>query len=190
MTGCHLRKCHPASLIRQTGIGLAAGILCFLVLSYSDPSARKDEPEVGEVAPAPAEASLSAAGPDGASGAAATLIPPAETGFLPSAPESIERQVDGVAGKLTPMQDVPASGALPIVAEDYIHRIGRTGRAGQKGEAISLVCADEVNMLSAIEMLTRQTLPRHEEQDFEPEHRVPETDASGQVIKKPKKPKT
>ena len=78
---------------------------------------------------------------------------------------------------------------LPIVAEDYIHRIGRTGRAGNTGEAISLVCADEVNMLSAIEMLTRQTLPRHEEQDFEPEHRVPETDASGQVIKKPKKPK-
>ena len=46
MTGCHLRRCHPP-LIRQTGIGLAAGILCFLVLSYSDPSARKDEPEVG-----------------------------------------------------------------------------------------------------------------------------------------------
>jgi superfamily II DNA/RNA helicase len=33
---------------------------------------------------------------------------------------------------------------LPIVAEDYIHRIGRTGRAGASGEAISLVCADEV----------------------------------------------
>jgi hypothetical protein len=46
-----------------------------------------------------------------------------------------------------------------------------------------------VNLLSAIEMLTRQTLKRHEEQDFEPEHRVPETDASGQVVKKPKKPK-
>ena len=78
---------------------------------------------------------------------------------------------------------------LPIVAEDYIHRIGRTGRAGQKGEAISLVCADEVNMLSAIEMLTRQTLTRHEEPDFVPEHRVPLTDATGQVVKKPKKPK-
>ncbi|MQG93131.1 DEAD/DEAH box helicase [Pseudomonas sp. MN1F] len=78
---------------------------------------------------------------------------------------------------------------LPIVAEDYVHRIGRTGRAGNKGEAISLVCADEVQMLSAIEVLTRQTLPRHEEPDFIPEHRVPMTDASGQVIKKPKKPK-
>ncbi|EKT4471280.1 DEAD/DEAH box helicase [Pseudomonas putida] len=78
---------------------------------------------------------------------------------------------------------------LPIVAEDYVHRIGRTGRAGNKGEAISLVCADEVQLLAAIEVLTRQTLPRHEEPDFIPEHRVPMTDASGQVIKKSKKPK-
>jgi hypothetical protein len=44
-------------------------------------------------------------------------------------------------------------------------------------------------MLSAIEMLTRQTLKRENEPDFEPEHRVPDTDASGQVVKKPKKPK-
>ncbi|MFJ7791716.1 DEAD/DEAH box helicase [Pseudomonas viridiflava] len=78
---------------------------------------------------------------------------------------------------------------LPIVAEDYVHRIGRTGRAGNKGEAISLVCADEVQLLAAIEVLTRQTLPRHEEPDFIPDHRVPMTDASGQVVKKPKKPK-
>lgn len=78
---------------------------------------------------------------------------------------------------------------LPIVVEDYVHRIGRTGRAGNKGEAISLVCADEVQLLASIEVLTRQTLPRHEEPDFIPDHRVPLTDASGQVIKKPKKPK-
>ncbi len=78
---------------------------------------------------------------------------------------------------------------LPIVAEDYIHRIGRTGRAGNTGEAISLVCADEVQLLSAIETLTRKTLPRHDEPGFEPDHRVPVTDASGQILKKPKKPK-
>ncbi|MBA1203015.1 DEAD/DEAH box helicase [Pseudomonas capeferrum] len=78
---------------------------------------------------------------------------------------------------------------LPIVAEDYVHRIGRTGRAGNKGEAISLICADEVQQLSAIETLIRQTLPRHEEPDYIPEHRVPLTDANGQVVKKPKKPK-
>jgi ATP-dependent RNA helicase RhlE len=78
---------------------------------------------------------------------------------------------------------------LPIVAEDYIHRIGRTGRAGASGEAISLVCADEVQLLSAIETLTGQVLPRAEEPGFVPDHRVPATDARGQVLKKPKKPK-
>eukprot|EP01030_Chromulinospumella_sphaerica_P003727 gene3727-3644_t len=96
-----------------------------------------------------------------------------------------------VAARGLDIEDLPlvVNFDLPIVAEDYIHRIGRTGRAGSTGEAISLVCADEVNLLSAIEMLTRQTLKRQNEPDFEPEHRVPDTDASGQVIKKPKKPK-
>jgi ATP-dependent RNA helicase RhlE len=78
---------------------------------------------------------------------------------------------------------------LPIVAEDYIHRIGRTGRAGASGEAISLVCADEVQLLAAIETLTGKVLPRVEEPGFVPDHRVPATDAHGQVLKKPKKPK-
>jgi superfamily II DNA/RNA helicase len=78
---------------------------------------------------------------------------------------------------------------LPIVAEDYVHRTGRTGRAGASGEAVSLVCADEVQLLAAIEQLTRQTLKRVDEAGFEPDHRVPETNASGQVLKKPKKPK-
>jgi superfamily II DNA/RNA helicase len=64
---------------------------------------------------------------------------------------------------------------LPSVAEDYIHRIGRTGRAGLEGEAISLVCADEADMLKAIETLTRQVIARFEEPGFEADHRVPET---------------
>jgi hypothetical protein len=51
------------------------------------------------------------------------------------------------------------------------------------------VCADEVQLLSAIETLTRQTLRRVEESGFEPDHRVPETNATGEVLKKPKKPK-
>lgn len=79
---------------------------------------------------------------------------------------------------------------LPIVAEDYIHRTGRTGRAGATGEAVSLVGADEVELLAAIETLTRQVLKRIDEPGFAPEHRVPDTDGLGQVIKKPKKPKT
>ncbi len=78
---------------------------------------------------------------------------------------------------------------LPIVAEDYVHRIGRTGRAGASGQAVSLVCADEVELLAAIETLIGQTLPRREEPDFEPEHRVPQTAPGGVVLKKPKKPK-
>ncbi len=78
---------------------------------------------------------------------------------------------------------------LPIVAEDYVHRTGRTGRAGASGEAVSLVAADEVEFLAAIEALTRQLIKRVEESGFEPEHRVPETIAGGQIVKKPKKPK-
>ncbi|CDG82607.1 DEAD/DEAH box helicase [Janthinobacterium agaricidamnosum] len=76
---------------------------------------------------------------------------------------------------------------LPTVAEDYIHRIGRTGRAGATGEAISLVCADEVDLLSAVEALTRQSLRRVEEAGFEAEHRVPVTGPGGAVQKKPVK---
>ena len=75
---------------------------------------------------------------------------------------------------------------LPIVAEDYIHR---TGRAGASGEAVSLVCADEVQLLAAIEILTKQTLERIEEPGFAPEHRVPVTNTAGEVLKKPKKAK-
>ena len=51
---------------------------------------------------------------------------------------------------------------LPNVPEDYVHRIGRTGRAGSTGTAISLVCADEVELLSDIERLTQKLLPRKE----------------------------
>ncbi|WP_426173782.1 DEAD/DEAH box helicase [Massilia sp. TWR1-2-2] len=78
---------------------------------------------------------------------------------------------------------------LPIVAEDYVHRTGRTGRAGASGEAVSLVCADEVVQLAAIEVLTGQTLERVDEAGFEPDHRVPVTNTRGEVVKKPKKPK-
>jgi len=70
-----------------------------------------------------------------------------------------------------------------------VHRIGRTGRAGASGEAISLVAADEVDQLAAIETLINQVLPRHDEPGFVPDHRVPATALGGQIIKKPKKPK-
>jgi len=49
---------------------------------------------------------------------------------------------------------------LPNVPEDYVHRIGRTGRAGHEGEAISLVCVDEHQHLRNIERLIKKTLPQ------------------------------
>jgi len=58
---------------------------------------------------------------------------------------------------------------LPNVPEDYVHRIGRTGRAGATGEAVSLVCVDEHDMLKDIEKLIKQTLPRAVVPGFEPD---------------------
>ena len=58
---------------------------------------------------------------------------------------------------------------LPNVPEDYVHRIGRTGRAGATGEAVSLVCVDEHQMLKDIEKLIKQTLPRAVIPGFEPD---------------------
>ncbi|HNQ03086.1 MAG TPA: DEAD/DEAH box helicase [Thiobacillaceae bacterium] len=58
---------------------------------------------------------------------------------------------------------------LPNVAEDYVHRIGRTGRAGAEGEAISLVCVDELDYLRGIERLIRRQLPREVVSGFEPD---------------------
>ncbi|KQW87317.1 RNA helicase [Massilia sp. Root418] len=58
---------------------------------------------------------------------------------------------------------------LPNVPEDYVHRIGRTGRAGATGEAVSLVCVDEHTMLKDIEKLIKQTLPREVIPGFEPD---------------------
>jgi ATP-dependent RNA helicase RhlE len=58
---------------------------------------------------------------------------------------------------------------LPNVPEDYVHRIGRTGRAGATGQAVSLVCVDEHQMLKDIEKLIKQTLPRQVITGFEPD---------------------
>ena len=58
---------------------------------------------------------------------------------------------------------------LPNVPEDYVHRIGRTGRAGMPGEAVSLVCVDEHDMLKGIEKLIKRSLPREIVPGFEPD---------------------
>jgi ATP-dependent RNA helicase RhlE len=58
---------------------------------------------------------------------------------------------------------------LPNVPEDYVHRIGRTGRAGAEGEALSLVCIDEEGFLSGIEKLIKRQIPREIVPGFEPD---------------------
>ncbi|MFG6178862.1 DEAD/DEAH box helicase [Halomonas sp. THAF12] len=58
---------------------------------------------------------------------------------------------------------------LPNVAEDYVHRIGRTGRAGHDGQAVSLVCVDEHGLLGNIEKLMKRELVKHVEPGFEPD---------------------
>lgn len=63
---------------------------------------------------------------------------------------------------------------LPQVAEDYVHRIGRTGRAGSDGEAFSLVCADEIDQLRAIEKLIGKAIPRIVVEEFAPAYPLPE----------------
>ena len=61
---------------------------------------------------------------------------------------------------------------LPTVPEDYIHRIGRTGRAGMEGDAISLVCIDELDLLNDIESLLRYRIPDEIVPGFELDRRI------------------
>jgi ATP-dependent RNA helicase RhlE len=61
---------------------------------------------------------------------------------------------------------------LPNVPEDYVHRIGRTGRAGAEGQAVSLVCVDEHAYLRDIERLIKRELPRRVVPGFEPDPSV------------------
>jgi ATP-dependent RNA helicase RhlE len=60
---------------------------------------------------------------------------------------------------------------LPNVPEDYVHRIGRTGRAGSEGEAISLVCSEERKFLKDIEKLIKRSLPQEIFTGFNPDSR-------------------
>ena len=79
-----------------------------------------------------------------------------------------------VAARGLDIEDLPhvVNFELPGAPEDYVHRIGRTGRAGASGEAISLVCAEEHERLEAIEKMIRIGITRKIVPGFEPDLRV------------------
>jgi ATP-dependent RNA helicase RhlE len=58
---------------------------------------------------------------------------------------------------------------IPNVPEDYVHRIGRTGRAGAEGQAVSFVCLDEEGFMKEIERFTKQQIPSQVVEGFGPE---------------------
>jgi ATP-dependent RNA helicase RhlE len=72
---------------------------------------------------------------------------------------------------------------LPQVAEDYVHRIGRTGRAGANGKAVSLVSLDESKNLNDIEQLIQQHIKRVDDEEFAPSNPLP----ASREIRAPKK---
>lgn len=73
---------------------------------------------------------------------------------------------------------------LPNVSEDYVHRIGRTGRAGKSGEAISFVCHAEAQQLKDIERFIKLKIPTKNIIGFEPGQPLPANNSNA----KPKKP--
>jgi ATP-dependent RNA helicase RhlE len=80
---------------------------------------------------------------------------------------------------------------LPNVPEDYVHRIGRTGRAGATGEAISIVSADEIKQLQDIEQLIGKHIEREYVDDFDPVHELPASKpiTDKKHVRRPKKKK-
>lgn len=98
-----------------------------------------------------------------------------------------------IAARGLHIQDLPqvVNIDLPHVSEDYVHRIGRTGRAGSNGCAVSLVCAEEFKQLQDIERLLKKPIERKVIKGFEPIEKLPASKpADGlQRVKKPKKPK-
>ena len=76
---------------------------------------------------------------------------------------------------------------LPDVPEDYVHRIGRTGRAGAEGQAISLVCAEQFPQLVDIQNLTKKLIPQVDIDGFHAKQPLPESHVGQRSIKRPKK---
>ena len=103
-----------------------------------------------------------------------------------SQPQRVRALADFKAGRFTVLvaTEVAARGLdidalphvvnyeLPMVPEDYVHRIGRTGRAGVDGDAVSLVCVDELKLLRDIEAVLHHPIPSETIEGFEPDPRI------------------
>jgi ATP-dependent RNA helicase RhlE len=74
---------------------------------------------------------------------------------------------------------------LPHTAEDYVHRIGRTGRAGHKGNAVSLVCTEEKHWLAEIEKLIKLQIPQEVVPGFDPDPEFFEAGTRGSRNRRP-----
>ena len=76
-----------------------------------------------------------------------------------------------IAARGIDIEDLPhvVNYEIPNIPEDYVHRIGRTGRAGASGEAVSLVCMDEEGFMMEIERFTKQEIPVQVLEGFGPE---------------------
>jgi ATP-dependent RNA helicase RhlE len=79
-----------------------------------------------------------------------------------------------VAARGLDIEDLPhvVNFELPWNPQDYIHRIGRTGRAGATGAAISLVCIDEADLLRGVQRLLRRAIPWTVEDGFVPDRTI------------------
>ena len=86
-----------------------------------------------------------------------------------------------VAARGLDIEDLPVvvNFELPWNPQDYIHRIGRTGRAGARGEAISLVCIDEVDLLRGVQRMLKHAIPWTVEEGFVPDRDRPSRGRSG-----------
>jgi ATP-dependent RNA helicase RhlE len=88
-----------------------------------------------------------------------------------------------VAARGLDIEDLPhvVNFELPWNPEDYVHRIGRTGRAGAEGDAVSLVCMDEADLLRGVQRLLRTAIPWTVEEGF-----VPRRDVEPQPLRAPR----
>ena len=78
---------------------------------------------------------------------------------------------------------------LPNVAEDYVHRIGRTGRAGNEGRAVSLICGDEIHLLKKIEQMLDCPISQDIVPGYEPSFSIQQKPSGGKSARSRRRPR-